>query len=217
MIAVIDDHPVVLEGVKTVFLAEPGYQVVATGGTAAEAIAIALRDAPDVMLVDLSMPGDVFTAITQIVQTTATRVVVFTAYSSLDSALRALDSGALGFVLKGAKFDEVLKAIEAAQHNELYITQQYASQVMLALRARGRPEVNTSLRLNIREKQIVGQLLHAKTNREIATTLNLSEKTVKRYMTVLMQKLHARNRVEVAVNAQKIAYLDNASREATLQ
>lgn len=208
-VAIVDDHPVVVEGAKMVFHSEPGVDVVSTGGTAAEAIKIAQTVAPQVMLVDLSMPGDVFRAITTIVETTTTRVVVFTAYSSLDSAMRALDAGALGFVLKGARFDEVLRAIQYAIRGDLYIDQLYANQVMLALRARSRPDIAATIRLNIREKQIVGQLLHAKTNREIADTLNLSEKTVKRYMTTLMQKLHARNRVEVAVNAQKL--LDNSA------
>lgn len=202
-IALVDDHPVVVEGAKMVFLAEPGFEVVATGGTASDAARIATTLEPDVMLMDLSMPGEVFNAITQIAQTTTTRVVVFTAYSSLDSALRALDAGALGFVLKGASFDEVLKAVQFAMNGELYIAQQYASQVMLALRSRGRPDPDATIRLNTREKQIVNQLLHARTNREIAATLHLSEKTVKRYMTVLMQKLHARNRVEVAIHAQR--------------
>jgi two-component system nitrate/nitrite response regulator NarL len=216
-IALVDDHPVVVEGAKMVFLAEPGFAVVATGGTAGDAIRIATTLAPDVMLVDLSMPGEVFSAITQIVQTTTSKVVVFTAYSSLDSALRALDAGALGFVLKGASFDEVLKAVQFALSGELYIAQQYASQVMLALRARGRHDTAATMRLNIREKQIVTQLLHARTNREIAATLHLSEKTVKRYMTVLMQKLHARNRVEVAIHAQKYDYSERATAEAALQ
>ena len=216
-IAIVDDHPIVVEGAKMVFLAEPGFDVVATGATAGDATSIATLLGPDVMLMDLSMPGEVFNSITQISQTTTTKVVVFTAYSSLDSALRALDAGALGFVLKGASFDEVLKAIQFAQNGELYIAQQYASQVMLALRARGRPDVNAPMRLNVREKQIVNQLLHARTNREIATTLRLSEKTVKRYMTVLMQKLHARNRVEVAVNAQRHEYSEKSTAEATLQ
>lgn len=203
-VAIVDDHPVVIEGFSAGFLAEPGYKVVGTGATADEAIAIVKASSPDVIVMDLSMPGDVFAAISKISATTESSVVVFTAYSSLDSALRALDAGALGFVLKGASFDELLEAVHFASRKELYIARQYATQVMTALRARGKPEKSDVLKLNLRERQIIGLLVEACTNREIATRLNLSEKTVKRHMTLLMQKLHAKNRVQIAVNAQQV-------------
>lgn len=159
---------------------------------------------------DLSMPGDVFSVITDIVaHSDRTKIIVFTAFSSVDSAMRALDAGATGFVLKGATFDELFEAIEAVMRGEMFITKQYASQVLGGLRNRAQREaVNRSVKLNIREKQIVEHLLKARTNREIASSLLISEKTVKRYMTTLMLKLHARNRVEVAIQAQSNGALD---------
>jgi two-component system nitrate/nitrite response regulator NarL len=215
-VAVVDDHPVVLEGFCAGFASEPGFEVVATGSTADEALSIVARAAPDVIVMDLSMPGDVFGAITQIAETSATRIVVFTAFSSLESALRALEAGALGFVLKGASFDELLEAIRYAQKDELYIARQYAAQVLTALRSRRTPSAHDMVKLTDRERQIVGHLLNARTNREIAASINVSEKTVKRNMTMLMQKLHARNRVEVAVNAQKVTDWQPADLEAAL-
>jgi two-component system nitrate/nitrite response regulator NarL len=202
-IAIVDDHPVVVEGIKSALLTESWLRVLATGRDADDAVRIAAELSPDVMLIDVSMPGDVFNAIARITQTSQTKVVVFTAFSSLESALRSMESGALGFVLKGADFDELIHAIQAVLRSEPYIAQPFASQILISLRTKLRPDTEDKVLLSSREKQIVDQLLHAKTNREIAANLSISEKTVKRCLTMLMKKLHARNRVELAVNAQR--------------
>lgn len=202
-IAIVDDHPVVVEGIKSALLTESWLTVLATGRDADDAERIAIEVSPDVMLIDVSMPGEVFNAMARITQTSHTKVVVFTAFSSLDSALRSLDSGALGFVLKGADFDELIQAIQSALRGELYIAQPFASHILSNLRARIRPDPDDNAVLSSREKQIVAQLLLARTNREIAINLNISEKTVKRCITILKKKVHARNRVELAVNAQR--------------
>lgn len=154
---------------------------------------------------DLSMPGNVFGAITEISRGQfGIKIIVFTAFSSVDSALRALDAGAMGFVLKGSTLAEMYEAIEAVRRGELFITKQYASQVLSGLRNRARQdEIDKAIKLSVREKQILEHLMHARTNREIADSLLLSEKTVKHYMTNLMSKLHARNRVELVIEAQK--------------
>jgi DNA-binding NarL/FixJ family response regulator len=209
-IAFVDDHPILLQGMKSLFSGDPSFHVVATGNSANQGRQIAEVHQPDVLFMDLSMPGDVFSVITDIVaHSDRTKIIVFTAFSSVDSAMRALDAGATGFVLKGATFDELFEAIEAVMRGEMFITKQYASQVLGGLRNRAQREaVNRSVKLNVREKQIVEHLLKARTNREIASSLLISEKTVKRYMTTLMLKLHARNRVEVAIQAQSNGALD---------
>jgi DNA-binding NarL/FixJ family response regulator len=159
---------------------------------------------------DLSMPGNVFSAITQISQDyPGTKILIFTAFSSVDSALRALDAGATGFVLKGSTCEELFEAVDAVLRGEMFITKQYASQVMSGLRERTqRDDLVRPVKLSVREKQIVSQLLQARTNREIASKLLISEKTVKHYMTGLMSKLQARNRVEVVIAAQRTGTLD---------
>lgn len=156
---------------------------------------------PDVMIMDLSMPGDVFRTIAQIVATAPkTKVVVFTAFCSIESALKALDAGATGFALKGSPSSELLEAIDMVLAGQMFVTRQYASQVMNGLRERAkRQALDEAIKLNVREKQIVGHLMLARTNREIAAELHISEKTVKHYMTGLMLKLKARNRVEVVI------------------
>jgi DNA-binding NarL/FixJ family response regulator len=206
-LAFADDHPVLLAGVASIFSSKPGFTVVGTACSAEGALALAAKKFPDLLFMDLSMPGGVFAAITEIARTyPATKVIVFTAYASVDSALRALDAGATGFVLKGCMAEELVEASEAVMRGEVYITKEYASQVLRGLRNRNeRNDGASDMTLNVREKQIVSQLMRARTNREIAETLQISEKTVKNYMTGLMAKLNARNRVEVVVAAQRNA------------
>ncbi|WP_421953243.1 response regulator transcription factor [Pelagibacterium sp.] len=204
-VAFVDDHPVVLLGMAELFEEHPDFAVVGLGGEAADALDLMENKSPEILFLDLSMPGDVFAAITEITHKfPSTRILVFTAFSSVDSALRALDAGAMGFVLKGSSYDELFEAVSVVQRGEMFVTRQYATQVLNGLQKRKRAEeVRNAVRLSAREKQIVAQLLHARTNREIAATLDLSEKTVKHYMTGLMAKLRARNRLEVVIAAQK--------------
>jgi two-component system nitrate/nitrite response regulator NarL len=204
-VAFVDDHPVLLAGMASLFSNRPDFEVIATGFSADCAIRIATQEGPDLLLMDLSMPGRVYEAIATISRMfPKTKVLVFTAFSSADAALQALDAGATGFVLKGSTFDELFEAIHAVLRGQLYITREYASQVLNGLRNRAsQNEASRGVKLSVREVQILEQLLHARTNREIATTLSISEKTVKHYMTGLMNKLNARNRVEVVIAAQQ--------------
>jgi DNA-binding NarL/FixJ family response regulator len=208
-VAFVDDHPVLLEGIVHLFKAKTRFDVVASGCSATDAVNIAATQSPDVLFMDLSMPGNVFDAIAEIAQKyTAVKVIVFTAFSSVDSALRALDAGAMGFVLKGSTLADLHDAIDVVSRGELYITQQYASQVMSGLRNRARrDELVKAIKLSVREEQIIKHLMHARTNREIAESLLISEKTVKHYMTTLMSKMKARNRVELVIEAQRTSVL----------
>lgn len=204
-VAFVDDHPVLLAGMAALFENRPNFQVIATGFSADCSIRIAAEDQPDLLLMDLSMPGRVYEAIATISRLhPKIKVLVFTAFSSADAALQALDAGATGFVLKGSTFDELFEAIHAVLRGELYITREYASQVLNGLRNRSnQTDPARAVKLSVRELQILEQLLHARTNREIALTLSISEKTVKHYMTGLMNKLNARNRVQVVLAAQQ--------------
>ena len=102
-VALVDDHPTLLMGVSALFASDPRFTIVGTGLSATAAIDLVEAHEPDVVTLDLSMPGDVFTAIRSIVDTSpGTRVLIFTAYADVDLALRALDAGAHGFVLAGS-------------------------------------------------------------------------------------------------------------------
>ena len=195
----------ILQGIASLFRSDEKYDFVGTADTADTAFELAAANQLDIIVMDLSMPGDTLASIARIVAAVpATKVIIFTAFSSIDSALKALDAGASGFVLKGTPCADLFEAIDSVLAGQLYVTPHYAPQVMSGLRERTRrSSLQESVRLNVRERQIVGQLLQARTNREIALELKISEKTVKHYMTGLMLKLKARNRVEVVIAARQ--------------
>jgi DNA-binding NarL/FixJ family response regulator len=199
-LAFVDDHPTLLKGLAALF-ASDGYEIVGTGQSA-EDVAGLLDIAPDVMILDLSMPGDVFEAMRSISRSgRATRIVVFTAYADTELALKAFDAGALGFVLKGSPTDDLEAAIRTVLSGQVFVSPAFSPQMILAVR--NRSEAKRSLaQLSPRETQIVQLLLKAKSNKEIAAELALSDKTIKHYMTNLMRKLGARNRVEVVLAAR---------------
>lgn len=203
-VAFVDDHPVLLEGVSALFSRQDGFSVVAKGVSADDARAIFASVAPNLMFLDLSMPGDPFAAIEEISASGKTIVIVFTAFTSVDIALKALDSGASAFVVKDSISNELFDAVSSVLRGEIFISRAHAGRVLAGLRNRSaRANADRATRLSEREKQVVTLLLQARSNKEIASNLEISEKTVKHHMTNLMSKLNARNRVEVALAAQQ--------------
>lgn len=205
-IAFIDDHPTLLAGMVAIFSTEPDYEIVGTGVSADDAVLLAETAAPDVLIADMSMPGDVFAAIANVTRRTPpVQVIVFTAYANVDTALQAVDAGAQGFVLKGRPTTDLLTAIQTVRSGEIYVSPDFAPKLMGGFRNRSRREKEMrSAQLSAREVQIVECLLQAKSNKEIARTLDLSEKTIKHYMTNLMNKLKVKSRLEVVLAAQAL-------------
>jgi two-component system, NarL family, nitrate/nitrite response regulator NarL len=206
-IALIDDHPLMIEAIASLLSRTRGFEVVGTGTSANEIVELCRRTRPHVAVVDLHMPGDVYGAIANAIKASpSTRIVAFTAATGVDSAIRALDAGASGYVLKGSSTTELVNAIASVQSGETYITQNFANRVITGLRdASLRRRAAEAVMLSIREQQIVRLLMNGKTNKEIAIAIKISEKTVKHYMTALMQKLQVRNRLEVVIAAQKFS------------
>jgi DNA-binding NarL/FixJ family response regulator len=204
-VAVVDDHPMLLAGVTTLFENSEGFNIVGSGASAADAIDM-MKHRPDVIILDLNMPGNAFDAISKIsAKASGTKVVAFTASNGIEHAVHALEAGANGYILKGSTADELLHGVRAVHAGETYIAPTFASKVISALRnASLRKAAVRAIKLSIREEQIVRLLLRGRTNKEIATALGIREKTVKHYMTILMQKLQARNRLEVVIAAQKL-------------
>jgi two-component system nitrate/nitrite response regulator NarL len=219
-VAFVDDHPVLLEDLVANFSARADYAVVGIGNCAGDALIVATRQRPDVIVIDLNMPGDPFEVIAKITQfSPATKVLAFTASAGVDYAVRALEAGVSGYVLKGSSADELSEAIRKVLTGETFITPSFATKVIVALRdASLRKLAARAIKLSLREDQIVKLLLRGRTNKEIANQLNISEKTVKHYMTLLMQKLNVRNRLEVIIAAQKLGeeYRDQGSARSGL-
>lgn len=205
-VAVLDDHPLLIEGIAALLKRRGGFALVASGSSADLILSIAETHRPDCMIVDLSMPGDVLGAIAAATRAVPDmKIVVFAASSNTDDALQALDAGACAYVLKGTPADDLFEAIASARRGETYLTPSIATKVIGALqRAAGERRTAQRPLLSPREDQIVRLLLCGTKNREIASALLLSEKTIKSYMSNLMDKLGARNRVEAVIEAQKL-------------
>jgi len=201
-IAFVDDHPVLLEGLVSLYSEKADFEVVGMGGTASDAIRIVEQTRPDAIVVDLSMPGDSFSAIADVLSRfPETKVVVFTASNAIQSAIELLEAGVAGYVLKGSSCQELQEAIKTACRGDSYVTPGFATRLIMSMKLTdiARKHRNAQQQLHHREEQIVGGLLKGMTNREIGVNLSISEKTVKHYMTSLMQKLGVRNRVELVI------------------
>ncbi len=194
----VDDHPALIRGLTSLF-EDDAYEVVGSTDCAEGLVALVSTSQADLVVTDLSLPGDIFAAMREAGRR-GVRVVVFTAYADTSLAVRAFDAGALAFVLKGRPYEDLFDAIRAARDGQVYVSPGFAPRLLQTLR-RGSADAREGPAdgLSLRERQIVDGLLRAKTNKEIARELNLSEKTIKHYMTNLMAKLGAKNRLDVVL------------------
>ncbi len=217
-VAFVDDHPILLAGIETLFKTNADFETVGFGQCAGDALHLVATFRPDVIVVDLNMPGRVLETISEIaLGRSGTKVVVFTATNVVDHAICALEVGATGYVLKGSTVSELIHAIRTVHAGDTFITPSFAAKVVAGLRtASVRRAAAQAFRLSVREEQVLRLLLRGGTNREIAQTLFISDKTVKHYMSVLMQKLNVRNRIEVVLAAQEMGIGDAARSRAQL-
>jgi len=202
--AIVDDHPLFRAGVAKLLARTPDFEIVADGGTAADAVNIAQQLVPDVLLLDLKLPGDGFAAASTIVREhPRVRIVILTA-SDCDSDVAAmLQVGVHGYLLKGCTGQEIVRAVHRVYAGEFYVTPSLAARLLTEMSTPAPKAGDDSEGLSNREEIILGQVSKGLTNKEIARALNLREKTVKHYMTSIMQKLGVRNRLEAALMGQK--------------
>ncbi|WP_134498865.1 response regulator, partial [Microvirga pakistanensis] len=133
-VALIDNHPVTVEGLAHVLAAQGTFTVVARGESSRDALAIAKRHRPDLIVLDLAVPGNAIAAISEItVSYPGIRVVAFTAAPGVDYAVNALEAGARGYVSKSCRTDEIVAAARAVTAGDIYISQNFASEVISAL------------------------------------------------------------------------------------
>ncbi len=206
-IAVVDDHPMLREGIVQTLRREPDFEIVGEGQSASDAIEIAERDLPDVMLIDINMPGSGLNALRQITESCpAIATLVITVREDEETVTEALRIGARGYALKGIGGNELVRTIRSIHQGDSFITTSLASRI-LEIKDRANVDATTAIRrqtLTIREDQILRLIAKGRSNKEIGSELALSEKTVKHYVTNILQKLHVRNRVEAALVAQTV-------------
>lgn len=206
-IVIVDDHPLFREGVAHTLAAQPDIEVVAEGASADDAIRLAQEFLPDLILVDITMPGGGLHA-TQVIATTcpATKIVMLTASEDEDDLMAALKAGARAYILKGVPARELIGILRAVAAGDVYVPPTLATSLLMELsttRHSSQAPANPIDELTEREQQILEGVAAGKSNKEIGQQLYLSEKTVKHYMTNILQKLQVRNRVEAALLAQK--------------
>lgn len=204
-VAVVDDHPLFREGVVSALEAGKDFTIVAQGASASDAISIARKHRPDLMIVDLGMPGNGITAARTIAtEQPSVKVVILTVSESQDSVTAALEAGARGYVLKGVGGHELCETLRAIQFGESYVSPALAARMLMELQRR--PKVSDraveASELTAREEEVLEAVSNGYTNKEIAIQLQISEKTVKQHMTSIMQKLQVRNRVEAVMHLQ---------------
>lgn len=208
-VGVVDDHMLYRDGVVFALESEADIEVVAQGGTAAEALQIAQEQAPDILLLDMNMPGGGINAAAKIaLRFPATKTLMLTVIDDEEEVRSALRKGARGYLLKGTSSSELVTAIRIVNKGQSYVSPSFAAQLFMA-RITEKSDVSAPSRfpeITVREEQILMLILQGFSNRRIGDELGLTEKTVKSYLTAIMEKLGVKNRVEVAMVAATRLY-----------
>jgi DNA-binding NarL/FixJ family response regulator len=192
-----DDHPVVRDGLTGMFAADPDFSVVGEAGDGSQALRLAEAVRPDVILMDLRMPGmDGVTAIAELARRgNPARVLVLTTYDTDTYVLPAIEAGATGYLLKDAPRDELLRAVRAAAAGQSVLAPSVATRLMSRMRE-PTPEV-----LSQRELEVLGLVAAGTTNRETAARLFISEATVKTHLLHIYTKLGVTDRAAAVAEA----------------
>jgi two-component system, NarL family, nitrate/nitrite response regulator NarL len=202
-IVVADDHPLFREGVVNSLSANPDMVVVAQGETADEAVRLVRDELPDLVLLDITMPGGGIEAARKIAASSpVTRIVMLTVSEDEDDLLEAMKAGASGYVLKGVSARELASVLRSVSAGEVYVAPSLAFGL---LREMSKPRPSDPLaELSARERQVLELVASGLSNQEIGLKLGLAEKTIKHYMTNILTKLQVRSRVEAALVAARV-------------
>jgi DNA-binding NarL/FixJ family response regulator len=199
-VLIVEDHPIVREGVAAVLERERDIDVVGAAGTVAEGLRLAAKLHPDVILLDLKLPdAATFDGVASFAGERRS-IVVFTAYDGDDDVFRAIRAGARGYLLKGSPAAEIAQAIRQVHAGESYLSPRIAAKLVKGVT---RPGGRTGL-LSARERGVLRLVAAGLSNRQIAEMLSISERTVKFHVTALFNKLGAENRAQaVALAAER--------------
>ena len=203
-VLIADDHPLFREGVAALLSSQDGISLVGQAEGGREAVEIARQTMPDLVLLDLSMPDGGLWALQEIKQLEpAPKVAMLTVSEEDDDVFQALKAGADGYILKGIGGRDLLAAIGDLAAGRSYVSPGLAMKVLQALRtpAQKPSEEDPLDHLTAREEEILRLVATGKSNKEVGRALDLQEKTVKHYMTIILQKLRVRNRTEAALVA----------------
>ena len=205
-VLIADDHQLFRDGLKALLQSAPDAEVVGEAATGREAIQLAAESQPDVIIMDLQMPDiDGIEATRRIVQTSPRiNVLMVTMFEDDQSVFAAMRAGARGYVLKGAKHDEMLRAIRAVSSGEAIFSPSIAARLMdfFAASRRRIPEGEFA-DLTERELEILNLMARGESNAEIAAALTISIKTVRNHVSNIFSKLQVADRAQAVIRARE--------------
>jgi DNA-binding NarL/FixJ family response regulator len=202
-VVVADDHPLFRQGVINSLQSSAEIRVVGEAADADGAIELVREHMPDIVLLDVTMPGDGINAARAIATSCpATRIIMLTVSEDEDDLMAAMKAGARGYVLKGVSADDLTSVVNSVSIGEVYVSPGLAFGL---LREMGKPRPASPIaELSSRERQVLELVASGLSNQEIGLRLGLAEKTIKHYMTNVLTKLQVRSRVEAALLAARL-------------
>lgn len=204
-VLLVDDHKVVRAGLEQLLANEDGIEVVGAAANGAEAVALAGELEPDVVLMDLSMPEMNGVEATKRISAEVpdANVIAFTSFSDRNVILDAIDAGAIGYLLKDAEPDELVRGIRAAAAGESPLAPK-AAQAVLSARSKREPDPG----LSPREREVLVLVASGKANKQVARRLDISEKTVKAHLSHIFQRIGVTDRTQAALWAERNGLLE---------
>lgn len=202
-ILIADDHPMFREGVAQTLAGEKDFTIIGQASSGEETFDLAAELLPDVLLLDITMPDQSGIVVAKKISATfpIIQIIMLTASENEDDLMKALKAGARGYVLKGISAKELAIVVRTIAGGETFISPEMANMLLFELSQPNQPDPFSDL--SEREREILNLVAKGLTNREIGEHIYLSEKTIKHYMTNILQKLHVRSRVEAALLAQE--------------
>ncbi len=209
-VLLVDDHPLFRDGVRSL-LESRGVEVVGEAGDGQQAVEAALRLRPDVILMDITMPGMDGLEATRLIkaQMPGIKIVILTVSDEERNLFDAIKSGAQGYLLKDLRADEFFDLLQGLERGEAPISRRLAGRILeeFARTRTSRPAAEGPEDLTEREREVLEWVSRGASNREIAAALDISENTVKFHMKNILDKLHLRNRAEVVAYAARQGWL----------
>ena len=203
-VLVADDHPVVRGGVVGLLSEEPDIHVVAEAGDGDEAVSLAAQHTPDVVLMDLRMPGTDGVSATERIRSAdpSIRVLVFTTYETDENILGAIEAGASGYLLKASPADELLAGIRAVASGETVLGPSVAARLVSRVRQPAAPALSS------RQLEVLRLVAAGRSNPEIAAELYIGESTVKTHLAAIFERLDVNDRTRAVTRAMELGLLD---------
>ena len=201
-VVVVDDHSLFRTGVVQTLALDPFIEVVGEGGSAAEAVGTLQLLQPDVMLLDIAMPGNGIEAAREILRLEhPPKVIMLTVSENETDIIRAVEVGVVGYVLKGVKANDLIEAVRGVAAGGSFVSPNLALSILANVKAR--EVANPFAGLTKQEERTLRLLAAGLSNREIGQKLGVAEKTIKFHVTGILEKLKVRNRVEAAIIARR--------------